>query len=146
MSKQWQIRRGTAAENDIFTGAQGEVTMCTDTNELRVHDGVTPGGHIIDAVVDYQLPTADNSYTWYRKYASGWVEQGGFSNTSAQSVNVSLIVEMADSHYTPIITQTYAPAGTDIRARYVQSCTTTMIYTSSASGVGLYWQVSGMAA
>ena len=29
MSKQWQIRRGTTAENDAFTGASGEITMDT---------------------------------------------------------------------------------------------------------------------
>ena len=31
----------------------------------------------IDFVVDWQNPTADNGYKWYRKYKSGWVEQGG---------------------------------------------------------------------
>ena len=30
-----------------------------------------------DYVVESQEPTADNGYTWYRKYKSGWVEQGG---------------------------------------------------------------------
>ena len=28
-------------------------------------------------VIDFQEPTAENGYTWYRKYADGWVEQGG---------------------------------------------------------------------
>lgn len=42
-----QIYRGTTAQNDAFTGAQGELTMDTTTNELRVHDGITPGGHKI---------------------------------------------------------------------------------------------------
>ena len=27
-----------------------------------------------DVVVEYQMPNANNNYTWYRKYASGWVE------------------------------------------------------------------------
>ena len=30
-----------------------------------------------DFVVDFQRPTAENNYTWYRKYKSGWVEMGG---------------------------------------------------------------------
>lgn len=31
----------------------------------------------VDFVIASQLPTADNGYTWYRKYKSGWLEQGG---------------------------------------------------------------------
>ena len=45
MSRQIQIRRGTAAEHSNFTGAIGEITMDTTSNTLRVHDGVTPGGN-----------------------------------------------------------------------------------------------------
>ena len=45
MAKQVQRRRGTAAENDAFTGAEGEVTVDTTANDLRVHDGSTEGGH-----------------------------------------------------------------------------------------------------
>jgi len=44
MSRQIQIRRGSAAENDAFTGAIGEVTMDTTNKTLRVHDGTTAGG------------------------------------------------------------------------------------------------------
>lgn len=93
MSRQIQIRRGTAAEHNNFTGKIGEITMDTTNNTLRVHDGQTPGGTILakqsdipqqqtlpdnyDFVVESQLPTAENNYTWYRKYKSGWVEQGG---------------------------------------------------------------------
>lgn len=99
-----------------------------------------------DYVIESQEPTAANGYTWYRKYRSGWVEQGGFSNTNTGSVNIALPIEMADSNYSPRITQSYALASADIRVRYIQSCTTTTIYTSSVSGGGFYWQVSGMAA
>ncbi|MBS7401776.1 MAG: hypothetical protein KIG16_04650, partial [Eubacteriales bacterium] len=31
-------------------------------------------------VIEFQAPTASNGYTWYRKYADGWVEQGGTIN------------------------------------------------------------------
>lgn len=44
MSRVLQMRRGTAAENDNFTGLLGEVTVDTDTMTLRVHDGRTLGG------------------------------------------------------------------------------------------------------
>ena len=47
MSKIIQIRRGTTAQNDKFTGMPGEVTFDTDAKTLRVHDGVKLGGYIL---------------------------------------------------------------------------------------------------
>ena len=47
MAIQVQIRRGTNKENNAFTGAQGEVTVNTINNSLRIHDGETIGGHIV---------------------------------------------------------------------------------------------------
>ena len=88
-----QIKRGDTATNDTYTGLAGEITMDTDTGIIRVHDGETVGGVAMaramdiagDWVVESQLPTAENNYTWYRKYKSGWVEMGGKSNT--QEIN-----------------------------------------------------------
>lgn len=115
-ARQIQIRRGTENEHVNFTGAPGEITMDTTNNTLRVHDGETLGGTALakkteipsvptdiataDYVVESQAPTAENNYTWYRKYKSGWVEQGGFST----SQTITLPVEMADSHYTILLT------------------------------------------
>lgn len=50
MAKQWQIRRGTTAENNEFTGAIGEITMDTEKKQLRIHDGETLGGIEIPTV------------------------------------------------------------------------------------------------
>jgi len=121
MSRQVQIRRGSATAHTNFTGALGEVTMDTTNKTLRVHDGVTPGGTVLakqseipepysmpnnyDFVVESQLPTAENNYTWYRKYKSGWVEQGGtveignLNDGAATSQNVNLSVSMSDTNY-----------------------------------------------
>ena len=41
---QVKLRRGTAAEHAGFTGAEGEVTVDTTNDTLRVHDGSTAGG------------------------------------------------------------------------------------------------------
>jgi len=40
-----QLRRGTTAQNDAFTGSAGELTFNTTTGALRAHDGTTAGGH-----------------------------------------------------------------------------------------------------
>ena len=42
-----QLRRGTTAENNAFTGAAGEVVVDATTNRLRVHDGSTVGGFTV---------------------------------------------------------------------------------------------------
>ena len=39
-----------------------------------------------DAVIEWQAPTSENNYTWYRKYKSGWVEQGGSVVVNSASV------------------------------------------------------------
>lgn len=44
MTRILQIRRGSTAANDNFTGCAGEITMDTDKNTLRIHDGHTLGG------------------------------------------------------------------------------------------------------
>ena len=45
MAIQVQLRGGTSAEHENFVGAPKEVTVDTDLNTLRVHDGQTLGGH-----------------------------------------------------------------------------------------------------
>lgn len=42
-----QFRRGTTAQNDAFLGANGEITIDTQLHTVRLHDGVTVGGHVI---------------------------------------------------------------------------------------------------
>ena len=41
------LKRGTTARSLAYTGPLGEPTMDTDLNSIRIHDGVTPGGHLI---------------------------------------------------------------------------------------------------
>ena len=47
MSTTVQFRRGTALQNQQFRGAAGEITIDMDNFQLRVHDGVNYGGHVI---------------------------------------------------------------------------------------------------
>ena len=44
MSRVLQIRRGTTAQNNNFTGMAGEITYDTEAKTIRVHDGTTLGG------------------------------------------------------------------------------------------------------
>ena len=62
-----QFRRGTAAQNNSFTGAAGEVSVNTTNNSIRVHDGSTAGGHELmkaDATnIDGNVPIGNISGT-----------------------------------------------------------------------------------
>ena len=44
MPTQLQFRRGTTAQNNSFTGVVGELSIDTNTDNIRVHDGSTAGG------------------------------------------------------------------------------------------------------
>lgn len=55
MTRILQIRRGTTAQNDNFTGMPGEITMDTDSKTVRIHDGETLGG--------FALQRADSAAT-----------------------------------------------------------------------------------
>ena len=44
MATALQLRRGTTAQNNAFTGAVGELSVDTQTEALIVHDGSTAGG------------------------------------------------------------------------------------------------------
>ena len=44
MPTQLQFRRGTTAQNNSFTGAVGELSIDTDTENIRLHDGSAAGG------------------------------------------------------------------------------------------------------
>lgn len=44
MAIQRQLRRGTKAENDSFTGAVGELVQDTDNDRIVIHNGSTAGG------------------------------------------------------------------------------------------------------
>ncbi|MFQ6778464.1 MAG: hypothetical protein ACLRFI_04225 [Alphaproteobacteria bacterium] len=54
MTRVLQLRRGTTADNNNFTGLAGEITFDTDAKTLRVHDGATLGG--------FALARTDNQF------------------------------------------------------------------------------------
>lgn len=128
----------------LFNGATDEaVATCTsvlaDVAELKY-----------DYVVDFQRPTAQNNYTWYRLYKSGWVEQGGHATPNYSGQSISFPVEMSDTNYNVLtgINQTGVLSGT----------VGVIVDNKTATGMILYgnwnptqpndfmWQVSGMSA
>ena len=99
-------------------------------------------------VIEFQEPTSSNGYTWYRKYADGWVEQGGsFSSGGSGNTTITLPVEMADSNYKAKATRFSGASTTtnvNVWAREATSTTQFVVYASGDTGVA--WEVKGMAA
>ena len=48
MADQLRLRGGPTAESEVFVGAEREVTVDTGLKALRIHDGVTAGGHLVE--------------------------------------------------------------------------------------------------
>lgn len=110
-------------------------------------------------VIEFQEPTSANDYTWYRKYADGWVEQGGIktipsrTNSGGSSTSVTFPIPMSDTNYTGQIS--YQSGGS-----YYANCTLTftnrqttgvnlefyMTVSGTTAAFLVGWQVSGMAA
>ena len=78
-------------------------TVGGHTTSINGLDARTTG--MIDYVVESQNPTPENNYTWFKKYKSGWVEQGGrikggfLKSTSWNTRTITLPIEMADTTY-----------------------------------------------
>ena len=108
-----------------------------------------------DYVVESQEPTAGNGYTWYRKYKSGWVEQGGCLLNATTGVHtITIPIEMASVEelkksviVTPIyISGVVSSQGVSVRNSNDSSWSTTQIDCFSWGDIiHIKWQVSGMA-
>ena len=105
-----------------------------------------------DVVIEYQVPTSSNNYTWYRKYKSGWVEQGGYG-TGEPLVNSArhydLPIKMADTNYFASAISKRTDSG------FYQSNPANIVdVTTTSFGVRIYnntlyelaWKVEGMSA
>lgn len=123
-----------------------------DTNTTKVNNQV-------DYVVAFQKPTSANNYTWYRKYASGWVEQGGTTNIPSRtdqggsSVTVNLPITMANSNYSGQIS--FQSGGTffascqltlESKTQSNMKCAYYMNDSGITSAFEVCWEVKGMAA
>lgn len=133
------------ATTDEAVATVGTVVAQVGENTTQIANRVVKGHELID----FQIPTAANGYTWYRKYADGWVEQGGIISGN-YSGTITYPVEMANTEYfvsTSLITNRGA-ASFD-RELFPNTLTTTgMTLVNFSGGVNRpgRWQVSGISA
>lgn len=122
-----------------------------DVNYLSeaINDKMDRDAHNVQSpsavVIAKQDPTAENGYTWYRLYSDGWVEQGGQTSGTGETVNVTLPIEMADANFGGFVSYLVAINSSEWTS-YVNGFsnrTTTTIRYNSKSGLLRSWQVSG---
>ena len=103
-------------------------------------------------VIAFQAPTAGNNYTWYRKYADGWVEQGGFANVNEVSTTtITLPVTMADTNYIALAqNNTLSTAADTENGVGIEKTSTTQVtlftHYINPNTISASWEVKGMAA
>lgn len=73
----------------------------------------------IDFVIAGQAPTEENSYTWYRKYKSGWVEQGGIAKGIQQRVITLPVERESEIYYPNTVVNRTGSAGNSIQVAMV---------------------------
>lgn len=104
-----QFRRGTTAQNNAFTGVVGEISVDTDKDTLRVHDGSTEGGSEILSANATQtitnktpnqswIPATDSAYDlgsvtyqWKDLYLSGTLLGNASTATTLQTARTIAI-------------------------------------------------------
>lgn len=132
---------------DINIGAISEAL----NNKVDLPTPSTPQD-AVDYVIEKQDPTSANGYTWYRKYKSGWVEQGGTGtshqyNTTARNVTFPII--MQDTKYQVLLvagetTQQSWDFGVRVGIRYTNGLDVRGGTNSNSAYNGpFFWQVSG---
>ena len=118
MSKRIQLRRGTTAQTNAFTGAVGEVTVDTDKDVLVVHDGATAGGSPVATRAN-----ADGTISLIKKdgTSAGTINATGLFNNTLTSTNTNQALTAA-------------------QGKVLKDLADTKQASSTAFGVGQTWQ------
>ena len=100
-------------------------------------------------VVAFQAPTSANSYKWYRKYADGWVEQGGECAAAYNGAAVTFPITMSNTRYHFFLSvgqgQLTGTVGSVVNNRMVTGMTVYTNYSGSQPDY-ICWEIKGMAA
>ena len=145
-----------SAIHDEIVACRNQINELGDVSQIGDNivaiDTRTTG--LLDYVIESQTPTAENNYTWYRKYKSGWVEQGGHYNgniTAGNGTQIILPIIMADTHYNISITAQQRANDWAYAVVKSDTPTTNYFYVFCGAGsnsdliIGVYWQVCGFA-
>lgn len=90
-----QLRRGTLAQHNTFTGANGEITVITDINTLAVHDGTAVGGARLAKYSEIENLASNAQLQNYITVANA--ESIGISSVEWYDANDTIVFSRPDS-------------------------------------------------
>jgi hypothetical protein len=103
----------------------------------------------VSSNIDFVVESYVNGANWYRKYKSGWIEQGG-TVIGTGDINVTFLKPFANTNYTIINTYMDSNSTDPINVKNVSAWnrTSTSFYlrTSGNSGVNKAWFACGQGA
>lgn len=129
-------------QNKLTAGANINIDESTNTISAT---GVVAKGH---EVIAFQAPTAGNGYTWYRKYADGWVEQGGWKTSAPATVTFPVAMSLTNQYTAIAVHNGNTEKGEGVIHCYNKTSTKMDVGMSiSSAGMAYFsWFVAGMAA
>ena len=138
-STQTALENTAGINQELFNGKAD----ITDLNRATEH-----------VVIEYQEPTSENNYTWYRKYADGWIEQGGQFSNSSRLTTINLLQPMANTKYYVSVMLLHCDSGwtATVNAGVQNGTRTTtsfvaQVWYNNSNTTGLNcWEVKGIAA
>lgn len=145
-----EILNSISSMQNAIASLQGTVATLASalsgcTTDIDLLNTKTTG--ISDYVIESQAPSAANNYTWYRKYKSGWVEQGGQiapSNPTNTNTVITLPVEMTNTNYGAFSNTTYSGNDAPLVGNVVKAKTTVSISLGHLANYTTNWLVFGM--
>ncbi|MEE1029647.1 MAG: hypothetical protein UIC65_01350 [Alphaproteobacteria bacterium] len=156
-----QMQAETLDPNQFYLTPDTTQSQLNDKADIATVDAIRSRVTALegyDYVVAEQKPNASNNYTWYKKYKSGWVEQGGQVAVAKQAANtilstdVSLPIIMSNAAY--LVNATFITDGgnsTGLRLTQTGRNTTHItLFTFSTTGITndylMSWEVKGISA
>ena len=142
----------------IVLATDVDLTLSADTDAI-INDVTNLQTEVggADYVVEYQRPTSENNYRWYRLYKSGWIEQGGkmtitYTANTNTSIPITFLKQMSDTGYTIMLTSSDRSSVHNSNWTYLEGSQTVSGFDGRTYTTGItttataYWEVKGFAA
>lgn len=97
-------------------------------------------------VVEFQEASTSGQRLWYRKYADGWVEQGGYIANNSTTTTVTFPVAMKNTAYSLVCGLLNGTASTSYEHENINTLSTTGFKFTTYDNYGCTWLCCGIAA
>ena len=125
-----QFRRGTTVQNDNYTGSVGELTVDTDLDTIRIHDGSSAGGHTMPSLVATQ--TFTNKTLTAPVISGGSVNNTTIGASTASSGAFTTLSASSTAAFSGGVT-----IGSDSLAEYIADTVGAMVTSNTESGIAV---------